>query len=445
MFRLDRPLWNDGPPLLDFMGSEGAPPVARQHLCYGGGGGDTVAPPPDYSGYISAMTEIGNQGTTWARELFGWAKQQGVDLTNLAKSVSDRALGAAGLQQGRADSTMDQWRDNYGDLYEGQANVARAGILDLPAAREQSAGKFGADTAQAIDQAKQVEMRNLRAQGFSPSAIAGQAIDTAAGTQRAAAITAASEVGRDVAENKAWGRAKEAIDTGSFLPGVAATEAGLATANRNQGVNAPLAAASTTAGLYAPAQGFYSAAFPYMKQWGDAQAKAYDQKLAAAKINEEGGDDTAGMILGTVGTIGGAVAGGYFGGPMGASAGASAGGAAGKSIGKAISAEGGRIPGRRYAGGGAIDTSAPEGNLVPEEASPSGGSQVDDVSAMVTAGEFVIPKRTVDWLGDKFFQKLIMKTDDEMQQNTVAAPEEGPPPTAVDVQAPMFRSEGARV
>jgi hypothetical protein len=32
-------MWNDGPEFLDFMGVEGAPAVARRHLCYGGGGG----------------------------------------------------------------------------------------------------------------------------------------------------------------------------------------------------------------------------------------------------------------------------------------------------------------------------------------------------------------------------------------------------------------------
>ena len=83
--------------------------------------------------------------------------------------------------------------------------------------------------------------------------------------------------------------------------------------------------------------------------------------------------------------------------------------------------------------------------------SPSGGDEVDDVPAMVSEGEFVIPERTVDWFGEKYFQNLIAKSDKDREKQTVAAPEEvgmdeRPPEQALDMQqAPMFRSEGARV
>jgi hypothetical protein len=241
-----------------------------------------------------------------------------------------------------------------------------------------------------------------------------------------------------------------AINTGAQIPGVAATQAGLATGNRNQQVNAPLAAASTSAGLYSPSNAFYNSSLPFMKTWGDTMAKSYDQQLEKSKqdaANDDGG------IMGTILPMVGGIAGSYFG-PMGSAIGSSM----GKAIGSKMSAaSGGRIPrGRRYAAGGAIDTSAPGGgNLVPPEASPSGGAEVDDVPAMVSEGEFVIPKRTVDWKGDQFFQKLIAKVDQEIEQDTVAAPEESEPQGeqmqedqmpqgAIDMQPPMFRSEGAR-
>jgi hypothetical protein len=119
-----------------------------------------------------------------------------------------------------------------------------------------------------------------------------------------------------------------------------------------------------------------------------------------------------------------------------------------------MAAKGGKIPpmGRRvprgYAQGGAIDTG--EDNYVDPSMSPSGGEEVDDVQAMVSAGEFVIPERTVDWFGEKYFQNLIMKSDKDRETQTVAAPEEGPmpedqPQQGFATEAPMFRSEGARV
>ena len=54
-----------------------------------------------------------------------------------------------------------------------------------------------------------------------------------------------------------------------------------------------------------------------------------------------------------------------------------------------------------------------EGGAVPPEASPSRGGQTDDVPVAVSVGEFVVPRETVSWLGEKHFHKLIEKTAQE--------------------------------
>jgi hypothetical protein len=65
---------------------------------------------------------------------------------------------------------------------------------------------------------------------------------------------------------------------------------------------------------------------------------------------------------------------------------------------------------------------ADEGGRIPEEMSPSHGVEIDDVAGTiqpnggalrVTAGEFIVPKETVTWLGEKHFQKLIEKSKEE--------------------------------
>jgi hypothetical protein len=191
----------------------------------------------------------------------------------------------------------------------------------------------------------------------------------------------------------------------------------------------------------------YGTSADVMKEW----KAGTDAQFAASMANEGEEDNTASDIMGLVGGVGGTVAGAYFGGPSGAMAGGQLGSQLGSKAGKAVAATGGKIPpmGRRiprgYAEGGAIDTSSP--NMVTPEMSPSGGEEVDDVPAMVSEGEFVIPERTVDWFGEKYFQNLIMKSDRDRETQTVAAPEEGPPmeQQGVDTSAPMFRSEGARV
>lgn len=73
-------------------------------------------------------------------------------------------------------------------------------------------------------------------------------------------------------------------------------------------------------------------------------------------------------------------------------------------------------PSTGFAGGGAI----------PDGMSPSGGQKVDDVPATIpqtggraqlNAGEFVMPEDTVQWLGHKFFQDLIVKSRKARQAN----------------------------
>lgn len=75
-----------------------------------------------------------------------------------------------------------------------------------------------------------------------------------------------------------------------------------------------------------------------------------------------------------------------------------------------------------YAEGGAID--AQPGGQVPQDASPSGGQQVDDVQANVTPDEFVIPKDVALWKGQEFFQKLI----DQSRKARLMAPAQGGQP-----------------
>jgi hypothetical protein len=72
-----------------------------------------------------------------------------------------------------------------------------------------------------------------------------------------------------------------------------------------------------------------------------------------------------------------------------------------------------------------------EGGAVPAEASPSGGGQQDDVPVAVSVGEFVVPRETVSWLGEKHFHKLIEKTAQERAEaqavptGPVVAPQDG--------------------
>jgi hypothetical protein len=90
--------------------------------------------------------------------------------------------------------------------------------------------------------------------------------------------------------------------------------------------------------------------------------------------------------------------------------------------------------------GGDVDSMS---NMVPPEASPSGGAETDDVHALLNEGEFVVPKDVASWLGEKFLQNMINKARTEAA-GPKAEPEQAAAPQAMAMAPPSFASEGAR-
>jgi hypothetical protein len=82
---------------------------------------------------------------------------------------------------------------------------------------------------------------------------------------------------------------------------------------------------------------------------------------------------------------------------------------------------------------------ATTGGTVPVHASPSMGSSVDDVPAMLTANEFVIPKDVAMWKGHEFFAKAIDQARRGQQQFS-NRDDVGGEPTAAIPQHPTFTS-----
>jgi hypothetical protein len=420
-------------------------PVVNKNICFGGGGTqqfNQVTPSvPDYTKYISAMTNIGNQGQGWATDLNNWAQQQGLNLGQIAQTVSGAAGGAATGQQQTSDQLMQQWQGLSQPLYAAQQADTMRMIGDLPGYQEQQAGKAGADAAAAVDASKASAVRAMEARGLAPNAAATGALDTAAGTQRAMATTAAAETARTAARNEARAATTGTLTSEQAIPNVASTVGALATQNRTQQASVPMQAASTSAGLYQPAMGMYSAAYPYMAQWGQTMGQSYNENLGNynAQLQAFGANQQAAQNAGNnnwlagLGGMAGGLAGSYLG-PMGAAMGSKLGSSLGSAAGGNTSGTG---SGFNWARGGAIDT-------VPPTASPSGGRRTDDVHAALSVGEFVMPKRTVDWYGDKFFHNLINKADKDQGKPPEPIGGEPGPNAAIMTQPPMFRSEGAR-
>jgi len=109
--------------------------------------------------------------------------------------------------------------------------------------------------------------------------------------------------------------------------------------------------------------------------------------------------------------------------------------------------------GGALASGGAL-AFLEEGGAVPIDASPSGGAATDDVTASgpggngairLNAGEFVIPKDAVSWLGEKTLQDLILKARKGKAEATAKPRQQAPggPDPASPAFQPRPQAQGA--
>jgi hypothetical protein len=445
------------------------PVVNRKTVCFGGGGGGEQefqvgdAPSvPDYSDYIKKMTATGEKLQGYGADLYKWAQDAGIKVSGIADEVSGQAkdiYGKAGeyadLGVGQYKDMMAKWKQQYDPLYAAQAKEAQSMIGDLGNTQEQYAGKYGADVAQAFDASKQAHDRALRSYGLKAPGSGSQALDGMVSNQRGLATVAAGEQGRNAARNEAWQRVSEAQNAGKIYGEFAGQGASMANQGRstqlaagNQQIGAPESAISTTVGAYNPALSSYQQAYPWMKAEGDTMATSYNQQLAgysahtnaALKAHQmsqesEGGD--GGMLGGIGGSLLGAAAGSIIPG-VGTALGSSIGGMLGKTAGGAISnAKGGMI--RGYEDGGPVPEEGGD-QMVDPSMSASEGAITDDVPARLNVGEFVFPKDVVEWRGEAWMQKEIMKARKERESQTVAESEQGPPMSAIEMQAPQFQS-----
>jgi hypothetical protein len=88
---------------------------------------------------------------------------------------------------------------------------------------------------------------------------------------------------------------------------------------------------------------------------------------------------------------------------------------------------------------GALPSDATPGGGVPAHASPSNGQVTDDVPALLTANEFVIPKDVATWKGHEYFAKQIDMARRSQQQFTQRDDIGGEPTQAIP-QQPAFVS-----
>jgi hypothetical protein len=193
-----------------------------------------------------------------------------------------------------------------------------------------------------------------------------------------------------------------AVNAGKGYPQQVLGAAGAAGASGNQGVNTGLAVTQSGANTMGTGNTWQQLGNQGVGMWGQMLQAQNQADIGTAQANNAASSG-----------IGSAI-----------------GGLAGLAM---MAAEGGAIPDDEMAEG-------ETGMSVPVEASPSGGAIEDDVPAQMpnggparlNAGEFVMPKDVVEWLGEKGMQQIILKARKEMgsPDKAPAQPEVGTPPGA---------------
>jgi hypothetical protein len=83
------------------------------------------------------------------------------------------------------------------------------------------------------------------------------------------------------------------------------------------------------------------------------------------------------------------------------------------------------------------------GNIVPGSAQVPGIQGPDKVPAMLSKNEGIIPRDVMEWNGEQWLQKEIMKARKAMETQRVAQGEDKPTPPQAIATGPTFASEGA--
>jgi hypothetical protein len=84
-----------------------------------------------------------------------------------------------------------------------------------------------------------------------------------------------------------------------------------------------------------------------------------------------------------------------------------------------------------------------EGKRIEPQHSPSRGRAIDDVHVMAQPDEFIVPRETVMWVGEKHLQKLIEKSKEEKAQ-AQAKPAQSAVPVEAHAPRPSFASHRTR-
>lgn len=398
--------------------------------------------PPGYDKVTKAIKKSSKASKKQADKQLDWAKDFYKEADALNKDViadldliRENQLQAALNDQKRLDEVFEPLEDEQiSEINAFQGRVSdfdeevqklkdEATAWKSEANQKYQAGKAQASVTQAFSQEKQAAERALLDAGVNPNSGASMTAllgaNLAEGAAKAAAGTTAADATRtegDAMYQAALDRQVQAtemadralqlqggmVDVGRGYVDAVTKEAGLAATVGAQGLDQTMAVADAYNKAKALGLDWSKMELDALKTWTDTINTGFTNELdlynaETDRITAEAQADAAEAQQSS--GIGGAL------------------GAVGAVV-KAFVNKGGLVP--AYAKGGAVDVDeggsySPTGPTA-NSAAPAVGDEADVTEARLTPGEFVIPRRVVEWKGEEFFQNLIDKLPQKKQE-----------------------------
>jgi hypothetical protein len=409
----------------------------------------------DSSGMAEAMASaqaaqesyaLGEQQLQWTQQV--WNQEQPLMDASEQQQMSLAAEEQQSLEQSDAESAQQyaQYEQTYAPLEASYVNQAENWAS--PSAVAEARGQAMGDVAEQGQAGLNSAAETLRSYGINPGSGRYAALYTGAQPMLGAAEAAAGTTAAQNLRVQQMGLESGAINTGRGL--VNATE-GLTSAGTGAG-NAASGSASGAASTANSDLSTGSTAMTNPAQWFNAGANNMNSYVGAVNGYNQSQAQFAEAGASEMGGLGSALGGALGMGAMLLKARGGAVGRPGAATGYAMG--GGVDPTLTPTQGGGMTgiPSAPvmppvpqvalgatTGGTVPVHASPSMGATTDDVPAMLTANEFVIPKDVATWVGHKQLASQIDKARQE-QQKFAGRDDIGGEPVHAIPQHPTFVS-----
>lgn len=392
-----------------------------------------------YSTSTSGNPGLAQLAEQLMEQQYSWGQQQFQQNDQLTDQVVGDLMQTYGQLSGLGNQMMNQYQTMFEPEY--QSLVKDANNYSSQARIQQAMGAAESGVAQNFNGQRDAALTDLQEFGIDPSSGRYDQLDKSERVQQAAAQAGAGFQAEQATEATGRGLRSEALQLGSVMPSQATAAYNAASGAAQAGENAKLANSQ---------EGINLQGSPI--QWGDmgmqlknSQSASRSQGGNSPSSSNQGNSQGRGMDAldehetsgqadpnwaGNPGPNSDASGGGVGGIPAAGQIAVNDSGAGGNSTtagggqdastadatyGGNDDSSGGGDSGSSDIGDSGDDESFAGGGAIPYSKSPSHGRVTDDVPAVINgkdparlnAGEFVMPRHTVQWKGQEFFHKLI--------------------------------------